>query len=252
MGDAISDDEQEFSEETSPTMYAAQSTIAMQTTTAQFRNVDARLNVLRREAEGVNLSGLKLSVNGQMLPTQLFASFLPLNNATDTPTENIAGADFSRLGAFVNGNINIGDKDETKHEYGFEFSTLGVTGGIDYRFTDSLVAGVALGYSNNETNIDANDSNIDAHGYSISLYGTYYQTDNFYIDGLLSLGYNTYHNMPLQRECEWSFKVSPTLYSFQKNFLVRSPRFIDVNQTKVWCQNIYLEYYSLYAGKQAV
>jgi outer membrane autotransporter protein len=176
-----------------PEEYMSQGYLASLATITLFKNVDARLKVLRTGVTGVSLSGFKLNmnINGQRLPSQLFASLLTY--ATDTTTQNV-GAGFSRLGAFINGEINFGDKDTTERESGFEFSTLGLTAGVDYRFTDNLVAGIALGYTNSETDLKAGGGNIDNDGYSLSLYGTFYQSDAFYIDGLYSYGRNSYDN----------------------------------------------------------
>ncbi|MEN8218450.1 MAG: autotransporter outer membrane beta-barrel domain-containing protein [Pseudomonadota bacterium] len=174
-----------------PEEFATQGRIASQTTAAQFKNVNARMEVLRTGVRAFSLSGMRLNmnINGQRLPTELFASLLTLNNATDA--RNV-GNGFSRLGTFVNGEINFGDKDTTDRESGFEFSTLGLTAGIDYRFTNNFIAGIALGYSNSETDLNAGGGNIDSDGYSLTLYGTFYQSNDFYIDGLYSYGRNSY------------------------------------------------------------
>jgi len=167
-----------------PEEFMAQGDIALQSAATQFKNVNARMDVLRIGVRNfrLNLSGLNLNINGQRLPIQLF---------TDATTKNV-GAGFSRLGAFVNGEISFEDKDTTDRESGFELSTLGLTAGIDYRFTNNLVAGIALGYSNGETDLNADGGNIDSDGYSLTLYSTFYQSNELYIDGLYSYGRNSY------------------------------------------------------------
>ncbi|OAD20373.1 outer membrane autotransporter barrel domain protein [Candidatus Thiomargarita nelsonii] len=167
-----------------PEEFMAQGDIALQSAATQFKNVNARMDVLRIGVRNfrLNLSGLNLNINGQRLPIQLF---------TDATTKNV-GAGFSRLGAFVNGEISFEDKDTTDSESGFELSTLGLTAGIDYRFTNNFIAGMALGYSNSESDLNANGGNIDSDGYSVTLYGTFYQSNDFYIDGLYSYGSNSY------------------------------------------------------------
>ncbi|MGH8502228.1 MAG: autotransporter outer membrane beta-barrel domain-containing protein [Gammaproteobacteria bacterium] len=87
-----------------------------------------------------------------------------------------------RLGAFLNGSYYWGDKDATSRENAFDFDNFGLVGGIDYRFTDNWVGGLAVNYS--QTNADfetgpGGDSDTDTYGGS--LFGTYYQGP-FYVD----------------------------------------------------------------------
>jgi outer membrane autotransporter protein len=213
-----------------PEEYGTQGRLALNTPAAQFKNLDARLNYLRTGKTGISMSGLRLNlnVNGQHLPTQLLASLFTgtsamtkeagyerdwnetksieivrqqaltanllnlQNNATDTNSE-IANTGFSRLGFFVNGEINFGNHDTTGRESGFDFSTQGLTTGVDYRFTDQLVAGVAFGYTKSDSDITGGGK-IDNDGYSINFYGTFYKNDNFYIDALYNFGRNNYDN----------------------------------------------------------
>lgn len=110
---------------------------------------------------------------------------------------NLSGADFiggaagddtySRLGVFLNTTYGFGDKDQSREEAGFDFDSYGITGGVDYRFNDSLVAGVALSYTESTADMDENFGETEAEGYSLSIYGSYY-LDNFYLDGLVSYG----------------------------------------------------------------
>ncbi len=217
-----------------PEEYSTQSTIALRTPTTQIRNVEKRLDVVRCGSPSISLSGLRfnLVVNGQSLPLQTFTHLLPLsadnvayynlyreehrhedefyeaslmsqqllaahllslqNNASEITTLNISK--FSRLGVFVNGEINFGNHDTTNRGSGFKFSTQGLTAGIDYRFTDQLIGGIAVGYTNEETDLNGGGGNIDGRGYSFTLYGTFYRTDDFYIEGLYSYGRNRYDN----------------------------------------------------------
>ena len=51
----------------------------------------------------------------------------------------------NRWGMFINGIYGTGDKDTVGNEDGFDYDAYGLTAGLDYRYSDALVAGVALG-----------------------------------------------------------------------------------------------------------
>jgi outer membrane autotransporter protein len=108
-----------------------------------------------------------------------------------SPSAAISSELGSRLGAFVNGRLTFGDKDATTREQGFDFISGGVTGGVDYRFTDNLVLGVALSYTHSRADINFDFGETISDGYGISLYGTYY-IGNFYLDGHAGFEWNEY------------------------------------------------------------
>jgi outer membrane autotransporter protein len=99
---------------------------------------------------------------------------------------------FERLGVFVNGNIDFGSKSKTANEDGFDFGTTGITAGIDYRFAEGLVFGFALGYANTNADIDANGGDLGISAWSSTLYGTYYATEHFYLEGSATYGWGSY------------------------------------------------------------
>jgi uncharacterized protein with beta-barrel porin domain len=100
---------------------------------------------------------------------------------------------FGRLGVFVNGTLAIGDKDSTSREAGFDFDTLGVTAGVDYRFTNNFVLGAAFGFASTDSDIDPSGGggDLDTKVYNGALYGTYYLQD-FYVDGIASFGWSSF------------------------------------------------------------
>lgn len=147
---------------------------------------------LRRGAEGLDLQKLSFSAGDQRVSgsalSQLFAGSGETGGGASADTLN----DFERLGIFVSGNIDWGSKDNTSNEDGFDFDTLGLTAGIDYKFSEGLVLGLALGYGDTSADIDSNGGTVAIKAWSGSLYGTYYASDRFYLEGSATYGWNDY------------------------------------------------------------
>ena len=160
----------------------------------QGQNVTSRLVALRLGATGFSGNRLSVNMNGKSLPTMALADDLwgKLLAADGGAAGSDQSLDFGRLGVFINGSISLGDKDRTDNVAGFDFTTTGITVGADYRFTDQLIAGLAAGYVNTDTDLDARGGSLDTDGYSLSLYGTYFQEKGMYLDGIITYGNNDY------------------------------------------------------------
>ena len=105
-----------------------------------------------------------------------------------------SGALGGKLGAFLNVKYGSGEQESNGSEAGFDFDVIGVLGGVDYRFSDRVIGGIAFGY--NRTDSDyigiASGSEFDINNYSVSLYGSFYPTDAIYLDALFTYGRNDY------------------------------------------------------------
>jgi len=156
-------------------------------------NVNTRLNALRAGRAGVDLSGLTLNIDGETLPASIFQElFFGFANGVAAGGEEGNASFLGKWGVFVNGAIEVGEKDSTSQETGFEFDSEGITVGVDYRFTDQFIAGGALGYSNYDSDFDSSAGDLDLKAWSMSAYATYYQSNQIYIDGLIQIGTNDY------------------------------------------------------------
>lgn len=100
--------------------------------------------------------------------------------------------EFGRWGAWISGRIIFGDKDQTTNQVQYDFDTAGITFGLDYRFTEKFVAGIAVGYANTDVDLGDDDGKLDTKGYTVSLYATYFQSDRFYLGGSIGFGSNDY------------------------------------------------------------
>lgn len=105
------------------------------------------------------------------------------------------GLSEGRLGLFIQGSYGSGEKDPTRFEDGYDISATGVTAGVDYRFSDTGVVGVAIGYNQVDSDFTKDstgaslDGSFDADGFTGSLFGSWTAYDGFaYLDLIASFG----------------------------------------------------------------
>jgi outer membrane autotransporter protein len=176
-----------------PDEVAAQGSASIEAAATQVTNVNTRLIALRGGDIGINLSGLTVNYAGISINRRIFEGLIP----REKPTRGGAAGDSDglqgRWGAFINGNINFGEQDGTQRETGFDFDTRGITMGLDYRFSDQLVAGGSLGFSKHDSDYDNSSGDLEMDAWSLSAYGTYYTENIIYVDGLIQIGTNSYN-----------------------------------------------------------
>jgi len=169
-------------------------TSATKTFKGQLKNLRGRLAALRAGASGFSVSGLNFNgfntLAGLRSETIGSSGFSPRGGGASGDSD---GGGFSRLSAFINGSFGFGDKNETSREDGFNFDTVGVTLGVDYRLLNELILGTAFTYSHFDAEFITSSVNAggdsQTDGYVFSLYSTYY-LKNFYLEGIGSVGWN--------------------------------------------------------------
>jgi len=167
---------------------STQGRVILETAKLQSASIHRRLVALRGGVRGVNLSGLNIKIDGQILPESVVTALFGNNARGGSAGEEQGIA--SRWGSFVNASVIVGDKDKTSQETGFNFRAEGITAGADYRISDKLVVGGALGYSGKDSDFKGNAGNLDINNWHLTAYGSYYRSTSFYLDGLIRLGKN--------------------------------------------------------------
>ena len=170
-----------------PEEISSQLTAAFAAANLQVRNVNTRLTSLRGGAKGIDLSGINLSIDGEVIPGSVLN--MALNNSSNS---NDIDLGIQRWGAFVNANVSFGEKGTSLFSEGFEFDARGITAGVDYRESRDKVFGLAIGYDTNETTFSGDNAGMDMDSIHLSLYGSWYKPSNFYLDALIKLGWNDY------------------------------------------------------------
>jgi len=178
-----------------PTQVATQGTTAINFGFQQLQVLHGRIGNLRQNtgsANRISLADFTMSAFGQQVPIGQIAQAL-IYNALDNTSGDEPLRD-SPLGLFIKGQIDIGDKDSTQSEQGFEVNAKSITLGLDYQFTDQLVLGIAGGYGHNDTHIENNGGELETHSGNFSSYGSYFLPKDFYINWALSYSINDYDN----------------------------------------------------------
>ena len=107
------------------------------------------------------------------------------NNSGFNWSSGTAGDGSSPWGFFINGLYVNSDRDSTSRESSFEADDFGVTGGIDYAFSDKFVFGVAFGYKNSDADIDSNGGTLDTDSTSYFAYWSLYPDDRWFVDAMV-------------------------------------------------------------------
>jgi len=150
----------------------------------QLTNLNTRLTELRQGAHGFSVGGLALNEDGRSLPASSLSDvFTSYRKDPKESTDDEVGKDFSRWGFFATGLIDRGGASADGMAPGYDFHNASLTAGIDYRFNDAFVGGVALGYASNNSDINNNAGNVDVNSYSVNAYFTWYRNNDFYVEG---------------------------------------------------------------------
>jgi len=189
----VAEDLREFIDATSPTNIGAQSALNDELTKEQLSNVSRRLTSLRRGQNLTLLSGLSLNYGNKTITGEMFDQLLQDNLLPENASGGSAGSGFGNNWSwFVSGKIGGGAQDETIYETGFEFDNYALTIGSDYRFDNKGLMGWALGYGQTNMDIDRQGGGMDVGNYSGTFYGSYYPSDNSYIDAVGVVNLSSY------------------------------------------------------------
>ncbi len=161
---------------------------------AQHRNLGRRLAALRAGVRGFDWSGLQVRVGDELVPIDRLMLAAADTVKSDAGGDGLLGSlwESTRWGGFLSGNCTQGERDDSSLLRGFEFDAISITGGIDYRFSERFVGGLALGYDRIRNDLDRSSGDLDSHGLSLALYGNYSPSDNAYVDFMATYGWRDF------------------------------------------------------------
>jgi uncharacterized protein YhjY with autotransporter beta-barrel domain len=122
-----------------------------------------------------------------------------------------AGGDFSRFNLFFDVSAGFGDRDDTTdtgYEDAFDFDSRELALGVDWRFSDNLVTGAMLGYTDRNVDFSFTKSRsggkVEADGFSLMAFAQY-DTLHWYGSasvGFQKLGYDFTRRIAVSEESE--------------------------------------------------
>ena len=161
----------------------------------QFDNIKARIAALRSGTGHTHFGGLAFQTPDGTLPIgTLSDSALGFADAKsqDKDKKDEVGSDFDRWGFFASGTFGWGSSDPRQVTPGFGFHTNGLTAGVDYRYNDHMIFGLAGGYAKYKADANAGAGGLDTSGWSMSAYTTLFKQDSWYMDGVFTWGTNNF------------------------------------------------------------
>jgi outer membrane autotransporter protein len=101
---------------------------------------------------------------------------------------------YEGLGVFVSADYQHKDKTATNFELGYDSDSVGPTVGVDYRLGTSGVIGGAFDYNHVFGDYKGSYGDFDTDAFTFVLYGSYYPTDQSFIDLALGAGPKHFEN----------------------------------------------------------
>ena len=153
-------------ERISPDSLSALYEISFSAASVQASNLENRFAEIRNGSTGFTSSLNITNSPGAMVEDSNGKAMIePSKNVLAPSPENKWGVWISGSGQFVDVNGDGNGK-------GYEFTTGGVSFGLDYRLTKNFAVGVTLGYAHNWTSLTG-DGNIDVNTGRGGLYATF-------------------------------------------------------------------------------
>lgn len=152
----------------------------------QRDNLAQRLSAMRAgAAPGFSADGLLLRGQGVPISLSALPGVLHADDESAANEEKRTLLGGTRLGLWINGTIGRGERDRNSASAGFESDLHEVTAGVDYRFTDQLFAGFALGFSRFDADFDRDQGSLEGDARSLHVYGGYALANGLAFDGSL-------------------------------------------------------------------
>jgi outer membrane autotransporter protein len=182
-------------------LLAAQAASAERFSQAQIANFQGRMESLHRResvpprataqapAQRTDEARADVPAPSFLQASYASASQLPFASAAvSLLTSGGVAVDRNWANFWVSGNARFGHRGPDGTMQGLEFTTSGISLGVDRRFSDRFAMGLGVGYGRDTTDIGTDGSYSKARSVSLGAYGSYQPTPSTFVDTVIGYG----------------------------------------------------------------
>ncbi len=165
------------------------SSIDSQTATAKQIAIHAttpvlnRMFWLRRHRSNDQLSNQNIRLNFSNSMMASLSEMLPVSNKTNEVLDKLS----DEWSFWSEGSISFGRAGDTSHSSSKKIDSKGVSFGMDKKISENKLYGYAFRYGRDEVDVGSFGTALDTDSVSLSLYGTFPQDDERFIEGILGV-----------------------------------------------------------------
>jgi len=187
-------------------------------TSMSIGDIAKRLASLRKSSAKINNQHAFLPANTSPINMANLSTDAPLTgggaSADEIPPDAAGGINDNRLSGYLSASFSDAEQEETLRLSGYDSDTSSLLLGLDYRFGSNVFAGAALKTLSGNIDLIENRGTVDITTYDLSLYSSYYPTENIYFQGTLSAGQGDYD---ITRKMDFSVNGSAFSETAQSN-----------------------------------
>ncbi len=165
------------------------SSIESQTATAKQIAIHAttpvlnRMFWLRRHRSNDQLSNQNIRLNFSNSMMAALSEMLPVSNKSNEVLDKLS----DEWSFWSEGSISFGRVGDTSHSSSKKIDSKGVSFGMDKKISENKLYGYAFRYGRDEVDVGSFGTTLDTDSISLSLYGTFPQDDERFIEGILGV-----------------------------------------------------------------
>ncbi|WP_139975184.1 autotransporter domain-containing protein [Ochrobactrum sp. CGA5] len=155
----------------------------------QVDNITRRLEQIRAEAPGARSNSFDWQLGVDSKDSARYD-----HEGNDISAQNSLNArgtfeSSNPLAVWTTGYLRLGESELGGID--MKSTAVGGTAGVDYRFSDAFVGGVAIGFGREMSEIGSNGTENEAKAISGALYGTWHNRNGAFVDGILGFSHLT-------------------------------------------------------------